>query len=98
MYLTTKIEKEHETVDVALFCYCTVDTTVENSHQTQATWKKKRSSVPLAVDNIWPSKSWLWFSLQPGINQSGFVHDIMIKVFTEIITPFVCKADCALKV
>ena len=36
MYLTTKIEKEHETVDVALFCYCTVDTTVENSHQTQA--------------------------------------------------------------
>ena len=41
MYLTTKIEKEHETVDVPLFCYCTVDTTVENSHQTQAAWKKR---------------------------------------------------------
>ena len=27
----------------------------------------------------------------------AIVHD-MIKVFTEIITPFVCRADCALKV
>ena len=48
MYLTTKIEKEHETVDVPLFCYCTVDTTVENSHQTQAAWKKKEKFSPFS--------------------------------------------------